>query len=189
MQIRDLSRVLHKETILTDLAQKIDALFVLRRLPEMCDSAGISWESAFVNSLKELQSDIYQLDKYLESSWELDDDILQHHWQIIFRRLERMNVDSAYSSGNLEEISLYEKREKDMRLGIYPNPGDLPDLYYIKSCDVHLLRRLINQKSQGESHYCPENAWVLFDLVTEILDDLEDIGEDCETYNANTLLV
>jgi len=61
--------------------------------------------------------------------------------------------------------------------------------YYYKSCDVRLMRRLIYDHSRTNRSKLHPRNWLLYDYVTEVNDDVDDLMEDLEIYNCNRLLL
>lgn len=176
---------------MTDLEKKIHELFEYRQLPlllsalDMTSGEGRRFEAMMV----ELQVAIFNYDQVLEESWMLDDERLKTLWLNIEDSLAKFGANRDRISKYLHQIEVYASNEKGIRQGRRLSEIPFWVFYYYKSCDVRLMRRLIYRHTQ----YRPDNVprysdWMLFDLVTEINDDITDLKEDIGTYNGNRLL-
>jgi len=173
------------------VSKKIDQLFRTRRLAEHCEQVHVYNATTLLQKLKELQFTIYDLDKHFEYNWHLNDEAIHSCWMQILQRL----YEITHGQQNLEElvsdIRKYQRFEEAIR-----NPFDfsLPSVsqyYYLKTCDVRLARRLITLQKGSSLSLTAEylQSWQLFDLISEVCDDLEDIHEDILTFNGNRFLL
>lgn len=168
-------------------SSKIRTLFEYRGIPELLDIMGIPTQD-FEYHLFALQSSIYFLDEYLETTWELDDQVIDKHWSEMKSQLSYFVSEDHLLDKYLYQISVYLKREVGLRNHELPLNTSLRHFYYYKSCDVRLIRRLIHDHCvQFRSKLDPVN-WLIYDLITEVNDDVEDLSEDLGIYNCNRLL-
>jgi hypothetical protein len=171
------------------IEQKIRDLFADRKLTDLMQAGQLEKDAAFMNSLVNIQLHIYKLDEYLESTWELDDESLAGLWNEIDKALAASVTDPALRMDMVREIRRYEKIEKDCRLGKWPTRIGFNNFYRTKSCDVRLIRHLIYRASSSMEVSWKEKDWAIYDMITEVYDDLHDLGEDIHTYNGNRFLI
>lgn len=169
--------------------QKINDLFVLRKLPELCANSKIAEGSVYYKGLINLQKAIYDLDAYLERTWDIKEVQLNKYWAKIHDRLDQLSVPKSRRKQYLSHIQKYQKHEVQLRDGKLPFEYSIEYFYYYKSCDVKLIRRLIYDKIPSLSKFYKLADWRLFDLITELHDDIEDVYEDLEVYNGNSFLL
>ncbi len=174
-----------------ELKGKIKELFKYRKLPILLELAGTSKkeEKVFYGQLIELQAAIYDLDLYLESNWELDDAALKEWWKHIYTKLTALKLPKKKHAFYVRQILKYQKHEMSIRYGKLPTSYTMEYFYYYKSCDVKLIRQLIYDKFPKLNSHFSLVDWRLFDLVTEMVDDLSDVEEDTEVYNGNRFLI
>lgn len=174
-----------------DYRSKIRSLFDYRLFPVLFELIGEDYDdgSDFIDQLISLQEAIYMLDDKLECNWEISDSDLEQEWGCIRKNLQVIKGDGVDVEDYLKLIKNYQSRELALRV---PNQGglnnDFIEFYYTKSCDVKLIRRLIYEKYPVLYNLVPLEAWDLFDLITEINDDIVDLKEDLPTLNGNQLL-
>lgn len=170
-----------------DIKQKITDLFLYRQLPWLGEELGIPHLPSFLESLMKLQYAIFLYDSELEKSWYPQMDILNKYWSGMEAELELMDVPKESVEDYLYQIKIYAENELSMREG--KKLSDLPILkfYYYKSCDVRLMRRLM-YKSVSNPAEVRYSDWLLFDMITEINDDISDFEEDLDTFNGNRFL-
>lgn len=171
------------------LTAKIRTLFVYRDFDHLYKLGELSttMKDRLEDDLIRLQQDIYFLDEYLESNWELDKAELKLYWNHIHQSLSNLGVASSdydlYSAHiykyQLHEIQLRTKKDL-LRLS-------MQYFYFYKSCDVKLLRRIIYNYAPKIIKYYTLADWRCFDLITEVNDDVEDLIEDLQTINGNRL--
>lgn len=139
-----------------------------------------------MDTLIPLQIKIYELDKYLENSWALDQEYLSYLVGTIKAELHKLGYNNLYISQLMVSFNVYMERELAIRVGRYPSELPIEDFYFHKSCDVKLHRKIIMDQSSD----CTFNSedWKTFDLITEVNDDIEDLTEDTEVINGNRLL-
>jgi len=167
---------------------KIQELFEYREIPQFIKQGGIE-DTKFEYHLYRLQASIYELDNYLETVWELTDDRIKAYWTDMEKELIYLVPDQSKHDQYLYQISVYLKREVDLRQKSFPLSVSLDYFYYYKSCDVRLMRRLIYDHSTTNRSKLHPRHWLLYDYVTEVNDDVDDLLEDLEAYNCNRLLL
>jgi len=170
---------------------KIKELFKYRKLPQILKLVETSKkkESDFYDKLIKLQAAIYDLDIYLESNWELEDESLGKKWEPIYEALADLGVAKAKQPHYVRQILKYQSHEMNLRKQKYPTQYKMEYFYYYKSCDVKLIRQLIYDKFPELHKMIKFSDWRIFDLVTEIVDDLTDIVEDTAVFNGNRFLI
>ena len=173
------------------IRKKIIRLFEYRQLPALLELAKPTNSTAgeFMERLIDLQTCIYDLDFVLESEWELLEDQLQPAWRKIYHALSMLDIVSAEYTNYCHDIYQYQKHELGQRQGKSLLRFDLEYFYYYKSCDVKLMRRLIYEKYPFLEETIEIGDWKIFDLITEIDDDIEDVYEDLGTNNGNRFLL
>ncbi len=171
------------------MREKIEDLFDYRKFPLLMDKSTVDFDRhKFTEKLINLQLAIYHLDQYLETNWTTSDSKLDKYWKNIHRAMESLGYSLEKSKTYTKQILKYQKHELYLRKYRMPSSLDMEYYYYYKSCDVKLLRRIIvEQLTLSRSWSNPQ--WRLFDLVTEINDDIEDVHEDLDTINGNSFLL
>lgn len=172
-----------------DLRKKILELFEYRRLPEIIVKGNGVMDDTFYEKLIALQTAIYELDEVLETEWLHNRTHLNDKWARINNHLLDLGVAKEDLADYTYNIRTYEKHELDIRQGKMPMQLDMEYFYYFKSCDVKLIRRLIYDRYPSLVNHILLEDWRLFDLVTEVNDDVEDLYEDLETINGNRFLL
>jgi hypothetical protein len=178
------AQVVDKGTI-----DKIKKLFAYRKLTDLLKISGLDQDKEFVASIINVQYQIYRLDAYLESQWELDRKVIKSLWRAIFVSLESMGYKKKQIEKMVGQIGDYEKIERNCRKDEWPTSVSLKKFYLTKSCDVRLIRHLIYKAHPDLKELFKENAWEYFDIITEINDDISDVLEDIHTYNGNRFLI
>lgn len=174
------------------LYQKIRRLFEYRLFPELFSfdkKTSAADKALFCGKLEDLQAAIYYLDAHLEAHWDLDQKILDWHWENIRKHLSNFGLTHNVHHEYINHIRKYEKHERDMRFGRSPLRFDLEYFYFYKSCDVKLLRRLIYENFELRGQAGKLSDWRYYDLVTEVNDDVEDVFEDLDFINGNRFLL
>lgn len=175
---------MNKDTIF----EKIELLFEYRKIPWLIELAAPANEPELMQKLVDLQVAIYNLDSFLESNWELNSSVLKPFWVDIDQHLRSFGLSEYQIKSWAKEIRTYEERELALRLRRSPLEHSIDDLYYFKSCDVRLMRRLIYRASTDLKLAIRYTDWTEFDLLTEVNDDVEDLIEDLESLNGNRFL-
>ncbi len=170
------------------LREKIVTLFNYRLIPELIHNCDLESKEPFLQKLVELQVAIYDLDHHLETNWNVNTKNLKQYWDEIYRVMSLFDLSGPAQKELCDEIQIYQKRELDLREGLSPARYPIEDLYYYKSCDVRLMRKLIYHHSHNLEEKLPFDSWYEFDLLTEVNDDIEDIFEDLDVYNGNRFL-
>ncbi len=167
---------------------KIDDLFSYRLLLWLLGHSKISEQDAFLRKLKALQTKIYLLDHYLETTWDLDEKMLTAFWEAIYEDLEAFDLSRAEAVNMCKQIEKYQSHERSMRDKKSPTRFSIRHFYYYKSCDVKLMRSLIYLADPSLQRIVRRTDWTDFDLITEVNDDIADLQEDLEIYNANRFM-
>ena len=170
------------------LLEKIKLLFEYRKIPWLIELATKTHEPELMQKLADLQEAIYNLDFFLESNWEINKIDLKFLWAEIDRHLQSFGLSKYQLKSWAKEIRTYEARELALRSHRSPLEHSINDLYYFKSCDVRLMRRLIYRASTDLKLEVRYVDWTEFDLLTEVNDDVEDLFEDLESLNGNRFL-
>lgn len=155
----------------------------------MLKVSGLEKDKEFVSNLINVQYQIYMLDGYLESQWDLNKKDLGHYWDAISISLEALGYNVKQIRMLVEEIKDYEKIERDCRKDTWPTKVSFKDFYITKSCDVRLIRHLIYKTHPDLNQMWKENTWMYYDIITEINDDISDVNEDINTFNGNRYLI
>ena len=171
------------------MREKIIALFEYRQLPDLMMFNKKDWDQDFYELLIELQYHIYKLDHELETNWEVDLSIIKNRWKEIYAALLKLGVPEELHDNYCRHIYKYQKHELDIRQQKLPTRLSMEYFYFYKSCDVKLLRKLIYEFNPSLSKSIKQSQWRLFDLVTEINDDIDDLQEDIHTINGNRFLI
>ncbi len=169
--------------------EKIRKLFAYRRLTDLLNVSGLVKDQEFVNHLMDVQYQIYMLDAYLESQWEINKKALEVYWEAIHISLEHMGNKKKKITSLISEIEEYQQIEKNCRKDKWPTKVSFKKFYTTKSCDVRLIRHLIYRAYPDLEKLWSEDTWIYYDLITEIHDDIADMEEDIKTYNGNRFLI
>ena len=171
------------------LAAKINKLFAYRDFDHLYELGEISpaKKDRLEDNLMRLQQDIYFLDEYLESNWDLDKEELQLYWNHIHQSLSILGVASSDYDLYSAHIYKYQHHETQLRTKKDLLRLSMQYFYFYKSCDVKLLRRIIYNHAPKINKYYSLADWRYFDLITEVNDDVEDLIEDMSTINGNRL--
>jgi len=172
-----------------EIRHKIDELFSYRKLSDLLEKGGLDKDIVFTGHLTEIQYQIYLLDAYLEGEWALDQEKLNACWGAIKGALGSLGYSPDQVMKLLHEIRDYERIERNCRKGKWPTKVSFKKFYTTKSCDVRLIRHLIYDAKPELNKTWKENAWVYYDRITEINDDIADVREDLLTYNGNRFLI
>ncbi len=172
-----------------EILDKIEALFSYRKLTGLLHTGQLDKDAVFIGHLTDIQYQIYLLDAYLESQWELDQERLDEHWKAITTSLAQLAYTPNQMQRMLSEIREYERIERNCRKNKWPTKVSFKEFYTTKSCDVRLIRHLIYDARPGLRETWKEEDWVYYDLITEINDDITDLHEDLLTFNGNRFLI
>lgn len=172
-----------------ELNQKVDELFRYRHIPELIKLSEMSEAVDFTALLKTLQIAIYYLDHHLESNWKIKKGDLKKYWNDIYDSMTAFGMFKKDAPELCKQIEKYQSHELNMRNGKWPTDYKFQFLYYYKSCDVKLIRRLIYRDQPALDKKIKETDWRFYDYVTEINDDVEDVFEDMYTINGNRFLI
>ena len=172
-----------------ELRNKIIELFEYRELPKLIAYGGGAWDDQFYEDLIQLQYDIYMLDYELETNWDVDMSIIDARWKAIHKDLGVLEVAASDYDKYSGHIYKYQKHELGIRDGKLPTRLSMEYFYFYKSCDVKLLRKLIYDRNPLLAKVIKTSEWRIFDLVTEINDDVVDLQEDLTTINGNRFLI
>ncbi len=172
-----------------ELRNKIIELFEYRELPKLIAYGGQKRDGQFYEDLIQLQYDIYMLDHELETNWYVDMSIIDARWKAIHKDLGVLGVSASDYDKYSNHIYKYQRHELGIRDGKLPTRLSLEYFYFYKSCDVKLLRKLIYDRNPELAKVIKTSEWRIFDLVTEINDDVVDLQEDTTTINGNRFLI
>lgn len=168
---------------------KIDELFAFRKISSLMQFAEPKPDADWVGHLRHLQYTIYLLDAYLEGEWKLDPAERKERWSDIRNALATFGYTGKRAHRQLREIRAYERVELDCRKDRWPTRIGMKTFYTTKSCDVRLMRHLLYRFAPSLGDHWEEKGWRYFDRVAEVHDDISDLLEDLETWNANRFLV
>jgi hypothetical protein len=187
----DQTRIEHHLTISCFDGGKVAALFRERRLYEHSEMLGASPSETqiLLQKLATLQNSIYRLDQYGERCWRPDERLLKLLWEAIAKSLSAFHLPSDLQSEACTEIHAYQGVELAMREGTSPAATGIRQFYRLKTCDVRLARRLLARQLDAQGDTLLATAWDLYDLASEVCDDLSDGEEDSGTYNANRFFI
>lgn len=171
------------------LLAKIKTLFAYRDFDHLYELGNLygAKKDRLEENLIRLQQDIYFLDDYLESNWELEASELKLYWNHIHQSLSNLGVASEDYDNYSAHIYKYQQHEMQLRTKKDLLRLSMEYFYFYKSCDVKLLRRLIYDHAPKIGKYYSLADWRCFDLITEVNDDVEDLIEDMQTINGNRL--
>lgn len=167
---------------------KIRELFRHRHIDWLWQRSSIQDDLVFYADLHRLQARIYDLDAYLESHWRLSPTRIRAYWEALDEALTRIEPDPADREALLADIRRYQTQELLVRSGGDVSVVPIGTFYHFKTCDVRLLRELILRRAPSARGLLPAGAWLAFDLLTELEDDLDDQAEDQGTCNVNRYL-
>jgi hypothetical protein len=139
--------------------------------------------------LFKIQLVIFLIDSHYESNWEYDEMQLLPLWDEIKSLMLKLGINEGDIENFLKDIHEYEKSEQNIRQGQTPDSFEVRDYYFLKSCDVRLQRHLAKFVQAGE--ICKSTLEQIdYDILGEILDDIDDLQEDEAegVYNGNRLL-
>lgn len=173
----------------SELRKKIIELFEYRELPKLIAYKSDKWDEQFYEDLIQLQYDIYMLDHELETNWSVDMSVIEKRWVAIHQDLATLGVSADKYDKYSNHIYKYQKHELEIRDGRLPTRLSMEYFYFYKSCDVKLLRKLIYDRNTDLAKVVRPSEWRIFDLVTEINDDVVDLQEDITTINGNRFLI
>lgn len=168
---------------------KVRELFLYRHIPDLLLHVEQSKRKPVEDRLSALQLAIYDLDHYLETHWTVNGADLNAFWEKIYLAIDAFGIKRDIAHAMCHEIRQYQTHELNMRDGHWPDEVDFRKLYYYKSCDVRLIRRLIYREQPSLEEQIHFDDWLYYDFVTELNDDIEDVFEDMQTINGNRFLV
>ncbi|NNL92346.1 MAG: hypothetical protein HKO66_08960 [Saprospiraceae bacterium] len=171
------------------MENKINDLFEYRKLPFLLSFLGKKERKSLMPKLVKIQEKIYNLDGYLEQNWKLKPKKLSKYWKAINNSIAKLGYDHDQIEKMTSHIKRYELHESQLRSYKLPTRISLEYFYYYKSCDVRLLREIIYDKYKNDDNVIKLSDWRIYDLVTEINDDIEDVFEDQKTINCNYYLI
>jgi len=169
------------------LKEKIESLFDYRLLPYLFNLSP-KLDDKFKHKLIGLQKSIYALDAYLENNWKIETEGLNKYWQLIHNQMRAFGLNSKSIEALSKVIYRYQHHELTLREGKNPLRFKLSYLYFYKSCDIKLMRKLIYRADQRLEELLPQSVWRNFDWITEINDDVDDLIEDQNTFNCNRFI-
>src|SRR5690349_3086272 len=96
---------------------KINELFEYRKINELIHLGQLARNKDFIRHLYHIQTQIYRLDAYLESHWELDPLAINEYWTGIMASLDEIGYSGKRARKLVREIRDYERIESDCRKG------------------------------------------------------------------------
>jgi len=172
-----------------ELRSKIIALFEYRELPKLIEIGSGTLDKDYYELLIQLQADIYYLDHELETNWHVSTSAIEDRWAAIYQSLTALGVPRDKHDEYCRHIYKYQRHELELRQRRFPMRLSMEYFYFYKSCDVKLLRKLIYDKYPVLQREVKLSDWRVFDLITEVNDDVEDLYEDLDTINGNRFLL
>ena len=169
------------------LDRKVRDLFAARGIDAHLDLVP-SGNIALRDGLARLQASVYRLDAYYEGTWKVSSTAREVLWRDIETHLASVAGD-AHPVRLVADIKSYEAIEGGFRTGNLDGGLDLWSMYKLKTCDVRLCRRVIEGPHMGWAGRERLKAWRIFDVLTEILDDIDDLEEDAGNFNGNRLIL
>ncbi|MCF8238724.1 MAG: hypothetical protein K9I85_11240 [Saprospiraceae bacterium] len=163
-------------------------LFQGRQIDKLYAMSPLMHDQTYYDRLVHLQSSIYDLDAFLESSWIIPLEELNKYWEQIHASLASFHLNYEDRERMLRDVRVYQSHEMVTRTGGSPMNIPITEFYHFKTCDVRLIRHLIYQADPRLEQEIPESIWRYYDWMTEVQDDLEDQEEDKGTYNVNRYL-
>ena len=136
-----------------------------------------------------LQKLVYRLDSYGEKNWVLDTRKINKRWNRIVRFLSKFGIAEPESVKLLTSMNSYMDIEIGMRSNKLPNRLSIGDYYEFKICDVQLQRELIKRNATCSHNNEYYRLWRLIDIISEIIDDVDDVEEDSLDFNCNRLII
>lgn len=134
-----------------------------------------------------LQEAIYDLDSYGEKNWFIDRIRINEIWEKIDEEIDDFDIRRSSIRYAIEDLKKYQEIEIHLRERQFPLDVPLLEFYKTKTCDIRLERAIIEQMSQSGISRLLNEAWLLFDIISEVQDDLEDYWEDLGSYNFNRI--
>ena len=110
------------------------------------------------------------------------------YWSEVRSHLYQFGYKNDATEKLLYRLKIYEEAEINIRDNKFPSSKQIRPFYYFKSCDVKLIRDIIYDKYPDLKFLVPKIQWIMFDFLTEIIDDVEDEIEDRTVYNGNRFL-
>lgn len=168
--------------------EKTASLLITRRIHEhlrfTCGN-DLGTVNALVSSLTSIQQAIYAIDCYGEEVWEIDEVVLRGLWNKVHEQLAFAGVSSEEAEIASRLIVAYQDVEVGMRYGRDPRAIPLNEFYNLKTCDVQMARRIIAGTNMNRYNETLAGLWRVFDVASEVCDDLTDVDEDRLTFNCN----
>lgn len=170
---------------------KISALYDDRKIKAFKKQLEIPFIKRYIlkNRLAELQKDIYKLDIYFESNWDLSNSIINNLWDTIKQCIIGFGVDNISADNLLKRMYEYMQFELNIRNGNNPANIEIDEFYEHKICDVQLQRDLIHHISTLKFNIALLECWKTYDKICEIGDDIDDIREDEKNFNCNRFVL
>ncbi len=170
---------------------KIGALFSERGLLDLADYLVPEREKrdALLTGLARLQWHIYVLDRYGETTWNVKRSDLLLLWRGIHAAAHELGVPSDLMGALLADIIVYQNVELGMRQGSIPVTEDVFAFYWLKTCDVRLMRAVLLWSAGDCVAPGFRRCLELADIVAEVNDDMVDVQEDEDDFNGNRFLL
>ncbi len=172
------------------LKEKTQFLFEIRQIPLFAEAVcGLAAFSQLERRLARLQEAVYRLDLFGESRWLISSAELTCVWEPIFSALaEEFGISREEANAICRPIVGYQEVELGLRTGRSALTIPIDRHYHLKKCDVEIQRTLVVRHAGIMPSKVVLARWQLFDVLSEIADDIDDIQEDTHTFNCNRLL-
>lgn len=169
-----------------DTRERAYELLSARGIQRYLEGLGCRAITQFERKLLAVQEHIYYLDALGESTaWPRKID-LRDRWNAIIKKMqEHLRIPPRDAWKLTWELRVYQQLELARRERVSPWSLDLKRHYLLKTCDVRMQRRVCCLLLGRVPEILEERRWASFDLLTEILDDVDDRMEDRGTFNYN----
>ena len=171
--------------------RKIIDLFQARGIEKIAEhTIDDKWKRHVVlRRLMDLQRTIYMLDRYGETSWQIDACVLSALWVEILGEVHTLNLPAGAVSPQVGDLLRYQDIELGLRRDFVPTDMDAVRFYGLKTSDVRLMRATLYALSCRE--FSPEFQTYLdvLDIIEEVCDDMRDVDEDVCDFNCNRFIL
>lgn len=169
-----------------DASERASGLMEARAIGRYLEAIGCRAFIALERRLQALQEQIYYLDALGEGTAHPSPADLRDRWRAIIATMqERLHIGSHDALALTRELRDYQQLELDRRRRLSPWRLSLTQHYHLKTCDVRMQRRLCCLLSGRMPDVLTGRQWAMFDVLSELLDDVEDRTEDWGTFNYN----
>jgi hypothetical protein len=174
-----------------DLTRRAKIEYKERRLSEFI--AQLCIDKRETKNLKvfliNLQKIISKLDSYCELNWHVQQHEIDAIFEKIIKVLSSTGVNEQLMSIALDKLNKYLSIELNFRNGESPTLVNIDEFYQNKINDIQLQRYLVCSLANRNVDAALFGAWIIFDKVGKILDEVRNIQRDHMTNNCNRLLI